>query len=61
MASMEFKYTRIKWRLEGTHVMSFGKKAKWLRTGCEPGCELVANLVANWLHSSRGVDSSRLD
>ena len=54
MARMEFKYTRIKWRLKGTHVMSFGKKTKWLRSGCEvvanwlrSGCELVGNVVGN--------------
>ena len=43
MASMEFKYARIKWRLKGTHVMSFGKKAKWLGSGW--------GVVGEWLGS----------
>ena len=33
MASVEFKYTRIRWRLKGTHAVSFGKKAKWFANG----------------------------
>ena len=62
MASMEFKYTRIKWRLKGTHVMSFGKKAKWLHSGCTVVAQWLhsgCTVVAQWLHSGRGVDSSR--
>ena len=47
MASMEFKYARIKWRLKGTHVMSFGKKAKWLGSGW--------GVVGEWLGSGWGV------